>query len=224
MEDFWQNITFEKVLIQLLGFAAMALGAISFQAKTRLGILCWQLSANVMWTLQFIFLRAPLGALMNGASAVRGVVFASGESHVWARHSAVLWAFCTIFVLLGAWGYNSPVDILPIVGTVFSTLALFAHNPQKLRLLAILSSPPWLIYDAFAGSIAGVACECFNLASISIALWRFRRADLQAANIVKNRPAGILPGGENIARADDYSASAAVTNSANPAPSPLENN
>jgi len=107
MEDFWQSITFDKVLIQLLGFVAMALGCISFQAKTRVGILCWQLSANVLWTLQFVLLRAPLGMLMNGAAAVRGVIFASGERHVWGRHPAVMWLFCGFFVALGGCGICS---------------------------------------------------------------------------------------------------------------------
>jgi hypothetical protein len=36
-------------------------------------------------------------------------------------------------------------------------------------------SPIWIINNAYYGSIGGVVCECFNMASALVSFIRFRR-------------------------------------------------
>ena len=174
MPEFLQNVGWADVGVQTLGFLAMGLGVFSYQVRGRVGIILVQIGASVLWTTQFLLLGELTGALLNAAAIARGAVFAMGGRHAWARHPAVLVAFCISFCVLGMLGWQSWRDALAILGSIFSAAAIFSRDPQRLRRLALLASPPWLIYDACAGTIAGVCCEVFNIASILIALWRFR--------------------------------------------------
>lgn len=174
MFDLFHDLTWAGAGVQLLGFVAMGAGVMSFQARRRVAIIALQVAASALWTTQFALLGGTLGALMNGLCILRGAAFASGERWRWARHPATLWGFCALFVGVGLWACATAWDWLPIVGTVVSSVALFRRDPQRLRRWSLLSSPPWLVYDAWAGTLAGVCCEVFNLTSILVALWRFR--------------------------------------------------
>ena len=46
-------------------------------------------------------------------------------------------------------------------------------NAAAVRLIGItLSSPSWLIYNIFVGSIGAILCEAFSIASIAIGIVR----------------------------------------------------
>ena len=164
------------IWIQLIGFFAAALGIFSFQMKTRMGILLMQGAASTLWVLQFFLLgNALAGAVLNILFAVRGFLFAFKDRFGKTGKRLLPALFCLFLLAAGAALYKSPLDLLPVLGGIASTVAAAQTDEQKVRAFSLLSSPCWLVYDAAVFSLAGVLTECFSLVSIGVALFRCRR-------------------------------------------------
>ena len=165
-----------EIGIQAIGFLAMALGISSYQCKTRKGILLMQLSASVLWIVQFLFLKSYAGAMLNGVAIVRNLLFSFKGKYKWAD-SLMLPAFVMVlFAAAGLYTYTLEglISIIPTVAMLLSTVALYITNEKVIRILSLFVSPPWLIYDAISGSDAGVLCESFMIISIIVAMIRYR--------------------------------------------------
>lgn len=161
---------------QLIGFAAASLGVFSFQMKTRRGILLMQGTASILWVIQFFLLGDALtGAVLNILFAARAFLFAFSE-HPGRKGTRLLpLGFCLLLAAVGAILYKTPLDLLPVLGGIASTVAAMQRKEQRVRLFSLLSSPCWLVYDAAVLSLAGVLTESFAILSILIAYFRSRR-------------------------------------------------
>ncbi|MBQ8350421.1 MAG: YgjV family protein [Clostridia bacterium] len=162
--------------IQLIGFVAMGLGIGSFQAKRRTTILTIQISASVLWCLQFFLLNSPAGLINNVLGIARNTVYSQKERWVWVRSIFVPIGFMAAFVAAGIYTYTLEglISLLPTVAMIIQTAAYYITNEKILRICSLFVSPLWLIYDAIQLSAAGVLCESFTIISIIIALIRYR--------------------------------------------------
>ena len=54
------------------------------------------------------------------------------------------------------------------------TFALLGGDRRQVRLATLLvSTPSWLIYDIYSGSLSGIVCEALLLCSVVISVLRF---------------------------------------------------
>ncbi len=173
MIEFFKSITWADVGIQAIGFVAMALGILSFQAKSRTGILLMQMTAGLIWMTQFLLLGAYTGAFLNVVGAVRNLIYSRKEKVKFLNSPAVPALIMTAFVTVGMLTYDGPMSLLPVAAMLISSVALYITEERKIRFLSFFVSPPWLVYDAYTGSIPGVAAEIFTICSIGIAIWRY---------------------------------------------------
>ena len=177
------SVQWWAVGIQLIGFIAMGLGIGSYQAKHRTTILIIQSTAGVLWGLQFFLLASPAGLINNVIALARNVLYAQKEKHAWAR--SLLLPACFILLVIAAGCYTftkeGAVGLLPTVAMLIQTVAYYITNERIIRILALFVSPLWLIYDALAGSSAGVLCEALTMISIVIALFRYHGQGKKAA-------------------------------------------
>ena len=173
-----------QILVQLIGFFAMALGILSFQRKKRSAIIGFQMSASVLWTTQFIFLGGYTGAMQNFIAIIRGAVLTQKGKYRWVSSYVTLGCIMLAFIASGfiTFRMEGARTLIPIAANLFQTVALYSDKEKTIRLLSLFVCPLWLIYDILTGSIAGIFCECFGIASIVIALWRFRGASKKSAD------------------------------------------
>ena len=73
---------------------------------------------------------------------------------------------------LGLLSWHGPISIFVILAKMFSSVALGIKNTRTIRILNAISSPCWLVYNAFMGSIPGVLGETFITLSTLIAIVR----------------------------------------------------
>lgn len=174
------------LFVQGVGFVAAALGIFCFQGKTRARIIIVQSIACVLWVTQFILLGNALsGAVLNTIFAVRGFVFAYRDKLGKLNCVALPIVFSAFLVIAEFFIFSGPLDILPLVGGIASTVAVYQTKEQKIRIFSLLSSPCWLIYDVFAGSVAGTITESLAICSILIALYRSRKEALKYGIVKK---------------------------------------
>lgn len=80
--------------------------------------------------------------------------------------------FATMFVALGALSWHGYISIFVIVAKLISSAALGIKSPRIIRILNLISSPCWLVYNIYMGSLAGIISDSSVIISIIIAIIR----------------------------------------------------
>ena len=163
------------ILGQIISVIGMVLTILSFQMKTRKQILVMQTVGSSFFLLSYLMLGSWTGVCLNGVFLVRNIVFYFGKDKAWARSKLWLPVLLVAAVAAGAVGYHSWLDILPIIGSIFGTFALYMTDENMLRLLKLGDSPCWLIYNCTVPSTGGIICEVFNIISIIVGLIRYKK-------------------------------------------------
>lgn len=171
------------MLGQIASIIGMALTIVSFQMKTRKQIILLQTAGSVFFLLSYLLLESWSAVYLNVVFLIRNIVFYFSKDKKWAQHKAWLALLLCAVVAAGAIGFRSWLDLLPIVGSVFGTVAMYMQNENMLRLLKLGDSPCWLIYNCTVPSTGGIICEIFNIISIVVGLIRYKEDGLKEREV-----------------------------------------
>lgn len=173
-----------EIVAQIIGIFAMVFNVLSYQQKQQKHVIAFQLIGSALFTVHFFMLKAYMGGLLNAVGIVRAIVFIKkdffkSENILWLIGFEVIYAlsYLATFTLLGTnFTFASAVkEILPLVGMTATTVAFRSKSAKTTRLLGLISSPSWLIYNVVSLSIGAVCCEVFSLISIFIGIFRLDR-------------------------------------------------
>lgn len=166
---------------QAVGLAAMGFNILSYQQKTRRGVIGFQLCGSLLFALNFFLLGATMGCILNIISAIRAVVFINRDK-LRANHPAWLAGFLLTylasylltFTVLGKapTAVNLILEFLPVVGMTAATLSFRKQDAASIRRYGLISSPCWLIYNIGVFSLGAIICEVLSLGSILIGMGR----------------------------------------------------
>ena len=165
-------------MAQIIGIIAFCLAVWSFQQNEHKKIVLLQLLANLCFIIHFYLIGAFTGALLNFIGFVRSIVFLC-KNQKWAAGNFWLVFFSLLCIAAGIYTWQGPLSLLPMMAMVLTTIAFGIESPRLTRLFSFPSSPLWLIYNIINGSWGGALTECFNMASILIAMFRFDRKKKQ---------------------------------------------
>ncbi|WP_105901350.1 YgjV family protein [Vibrio gangliei] len=166
--DYLLNLPFA----QWLGFLSFALGISTFyqkdDRKLKIVMLIFQFN-NIV---HFYLLGSTISALSTLLSFIRTGMAIKTSSKLVA----------TIFVLislsLGLYFMKSPLDLLPIAGSVLGTIAVFVLKGIQMRIAFIVGAMCWLANNIIVGSIGGTLLEAtlltVNLFTI-LRLYRYNK-------------------------------------------------
>ena len=167
---------------QICGLVAMVIAIVSFQMKTQKTIVLLQLFSSFLFSLQFVFLGAYMGMMLNVLSVVRSVIFSQRTTKKWAAGKIWILVFCIAFITTypviflvfkkEPTVFNLIIELLPALGMVASTFAFHAEKAKYVRLLYLISSPPWLAYNIANGAFGGMINEVVVMISIILAIIR----------------------------------------------------
>lgn len=176
-------------IAQIIGFIGTAFNLSSFQFKTRKSIVTMMLISCTIFSIHFFLLSQWTGALLNLIAAFRAVVFSYRGSSKWADHVAWVVVFIGLALTTYVLNFTVPVmrdslfiggikptdyiiELLPVIGIIITTFSMRAIKPFNIRLLTLINSPMWLIYNAVNGSIPGAITETFSIISIVLGIIR----------------------------------------------------
>ena len=200
--------TFE-LIAQIISIFAMAMNILAYQQKTRMRILLFQMLGPTLFFISFIMLGGIIGAIMNLMAALRAFIYMNGKR---LRADSIWWlyAFCALYVISYISVFtvfnkeptpaNLIIEFLPIIGMVATSIAYLMKGARIIRILGLVNSPCWVVYNAFCFSIGGILCDSFCIVSIIIGLIRLD------SNQKSNTPAN--PPEENENSADEIEARA----------------
>ena len=169
------------ILAQGLGIVGMIFNILVFQQRKQKGVLICQFFAAISFAFNYLLLGAVIGGLLNLIGALRALVFFFEKK---TRANSIVWLI--IFIVAFASSYpltflvfNTPVtpknfiiELLPVVAMIIITISLRLGSARAVRAFSIFSSPMWLIYNCFSGSIGAIASEILNLISIIVGIVR----------------------------------------------------
>ena len=188
-----------EIVAQAFGILGMIFNLLVFQQKTHKGVTLCQFFAAVTFCVNYLMLGAFVGGILNFVGAVRAAVFFYKEK---TRANSVAWL--VIFIIAFALSYpltflafgtlptvkNLIIELLPVVAMVIITVSLRLGSAKAVRFMGLFSSPMWLIYNAFSGSVGAIASEILNLISMVVGIIRFdikRKENRDTVLVDKNR-------------------------------------
>lgn len=173
-----------ELIAQGFGIIGMICNIVVFQQKSHKGVLKWQFFAALFFALNYLLLGAIVGGMLNIVGALRAVVFYYKEKTK-ANGRDWLVIFILAFFIsypLSFVAFGTPmtlksfiIEILPVAAMIIATVSLRLGSAKAVRTLGLFSSPMWLCYNFFSGSIGAVASEILNLISIIVGIIRLDR-------------------------------------------------
>ena len=159
------------ILIQLIGAFGIAASIAAFQFKKHGTILVFRTLNEALFAVQYFLLGAFTGAAASLIGIARNLIF---KNRVAKGKTTTLFIaiFSALFVLFGILTWEGPKSILIIVAKVLSTVSYGNKNTSVIRVIGLVTTTSWLVYNWFVFSIAGVLCEAFTLTSLLVGIVR----------------------------------------------------
>lgn len=155
---------------QIIGLIAMAVSVWAWQLKKPRHIILCNVPATLIWTVQYILLGAPLGAILNLASAFKdsGLFFIKNKyvPYLIGTFLLVIWS-------TGLYFFEHWYDSLPLIsGSIMNIALLQRDNRSLIARATIICCLFWLVYNVIVSSWMGAACASMVITSSIIGMAR----------------------------------------------------
>lgn len=170
----------------ILSLFGMAVTALSFQANKKVFFLVFQSIGNAFYLLSYAFNGGDIGIFINVIYIVRNLVFAFALREENKKHktvgafsvSAALVLTYVIFFTLSPTSLTEKIwNAVPIIGSLFGTVAVTQADLNKVRVWKYGDSLSWLSYNLHVGlgALGGIIGEVINLASLTLGIIRRKK-------------------------------------------------
>ena len=163
-----------ELIGQIIGIIAVCFSFLTYQLKTKRGILLMLSLATVLFCTHYALLSAPVGLFLNIVGIIRNLCYYHSDKKILSSKAVpvILAAIMGVLGILTWEGYHS---LFFIVGLMLNTLAMGYFGPQNLRKSLLLTCTLIFIYNVFNFSVGGMLNETVAIISALIGIWRDRR-------------------------------------------------
>lgn len=158
-----------EVIIQGIGILGAIFAFITFQNNNHKTMMIMKTLSELAFVVQFAFLHAVSGFVMNICGCIRNLTFAYLVKKD-KKINVFIAFFVIIDIVVGALTWINVLSLLAICGDIIITIACSMKNPIKVRYLSIPGSICWLCYDVIYFTLGGIVTEIFSIISIIIAI------------------------------------------------------
>ena len=171
-----------NIVAQALSIAGLLCIVASYQQKKKSTLILCQLAGGALFGIHYLMMGAYAGFLLNVIAVVRALVFykenlpkRAGDILVYLFHCLCMVAYVLTFTLFGTEPTtgNLVLELLPVIGMFSLSTSFNMDGAKEIRMLGMVSSVGWLIYNIAHLSIGGVACEGMCLVSIILGILRY---------------------------------------------------
>lgn len=160
-------------MAHVLGTLAVITFLLSFQFKTRKNILFVNITSRLLYILQYIFLGAFEGAVLDSL----GLIFSffaryKDREFVLKNFKIIMILINCILLIAGVSIYENMFSLFAIGGIAFEIIALWLTKEKNIRILSLIAAPFWLIYNFNSGAYGSVVGNVLGMISIAIAMIR----------------------------------------------------
>lgn len=162
------------IIVQGIGFLGVLFFFISFQVKSNKSLFIMQTLGCLTFSTQFMLLGALSGCLSLLVNILRNMMLTKYNDYKMIRWKGWVVVFSALSLAAALFTWNGWSSILPVAGSIASTIGYWTNNAKNIRLAnLIVQSPCLLLYDILVKSWGGVLNESIAILSILISVARF---------------------------------------------------
>ena len=152
---------------QIMGIIALVILIVSFQINNKKRLLTLQIFSSLFFALQYLFLGAISGCLMNMMTSIRNIVFRK------FKNSICLIIIIVIMITMSIFSYNGLISLLPGIVVIIYSIALWQDNLTITRITEVISCLLFIIYNIKFYAISGIISTIIEMVFAMIAIYRF---------------------------------------------------
>lgn len=163
-----------KIVAMIVGVVAVTVFLLSFQQKTRMRIIAFNATSRALYILQYVLLGAFSGAVLD-VLGIAASLLAGLKNHPRMKKylKLLIPLLYAAFILAGVLTYTRFLDIFALVGVMLHTGAFFLDDERLIRILSLVGSPFWLVYNITSLAIGSAIGDLLSICSIAIAIFRY---------------------------------------------------
>lgn len=161
------------IIAQILSFTAMIINMIAVQFKSKKQILLTIVISNVLFVISYIFLKAYIGAITCGITAIEILINTILENKGKKTPLYLIILYLIISISIGIFSFSNIIDLLPIFASILFILTLIQSKEKNVRLLILGNLMSWVIYDFFVKAYLAGISDTFVISSTITAIVRY---------------------------------------------------
>lgn len=199
-------MTIGEIMAQIFALAGLGSNIASVQCKRRIWVLLFQISANVLYAVQYVFLDAWPAFVVSIVSALECVVVyyyanraltkaaekvaAKSDGNVGRATNStakmplpILMLIMVLTTVFGLMDYTDALSLVPVVVTIAYSWAVWQPNLRIFRTIATLIPVGWFIYNMHVGAWVSM---CTAVVEFCSALAAIVRIDIMGKSVKKH--------------------------------------
>lgn len=168
------GMTVMEFIGQIFGLIAVVISFVAYQMPTQKKILFMNMLVTVAILLNYAFLGATTGVILNVVCFIRNIIFMNRDKKIF---SYKFYPYL-LMVIIGGLSFltsEGAHSILITIGLIINTFALSLTNPQATRYCMAISCSFIFAYNIFVFSIGGMINEAVATISSVIGIIRYRK-------------------------------------------------
>ena len=163
----------EKIAF-IVGIAAVIFYFTGYLQRKRKYIIAFNVTARVLYILQYILLGAFEGAVLDIAGIVSSVLAQKKDKSFIKKHIKLFVVGVNLLiVIMGLFVYKNVFSLLPIIGVLLHTSAFWITDEKKIRIVSFLGSPFWLVYNIVSHAYGSCVGDVLSMISIVVSMIRY---------------------------------------------------
>lgn len=165
-----------QFVAQGFGLLAFVFGLITFLQKNDDRLKFYLLFLYTSQIIHFFLMGAATASAANVLNLIRTFV---------SLRFNTAWTGITFILLYLAWGiylFESPISLLPILGSCIGTYSLFFMQGIRMRLTFIFGAVCWLTHNTMILSIGGILLETIVISGNLVTIIRLSKSPDTAVN------------------------------------------
>lgn len=163
-----------EIFANVIGLIGVVLFVLSYQLKRRRGIIICNASSRLLYVIQYLLLGAYEGALLDVVAFFVSLLCFGSNKGFMKKHFGLAFVLSNILIIgFGMTTYKNLFSLLPILGVIFETMALWLKNERNIRVVSLLGAPFWLVYNFVNMAYGSCVGNLITLVSIAVAIIRY---------------------------------------------------
>ena len=160
------------IISQVLYALGIGIEAVSKAMKRQRLIILLMTIASVFFVGSYLCLQSPMGAVANGLTLIRGIVYLLLARKNKPYKDYLIPIFCILMALAVAVWYfwTGPLDLFLFFGVCFSTIALAFRNTLYLRIFLICSASLWAVYNCIITAYVNMTFDIVSIIIVIVAM------------------------------------------------------
>ena len=166
-----------KEIAFVVGICAVAFYALSYLQRNRNTIVLFALISRVLYVAQYVLLGAYAGAVLDVLSAISITLCERRDKGFVQRHSRAVFVASNVAIIAAGltlvFTVDGPLGLLPMMGVLLQTDALWLKKERNIRLVSIAGSPFWFSYNLTVKAYGSVVGDVLCFVSLLVSLIRY---------------------------------------------------